>query len=148
MTRPQKGRVITLQHNCRKTYAVTTAALEAELRLGVGLVCLQEPYISKDFRHGRYQTHWPEAGAHKNRRAAVAIRRDLFNRVMVEAQTDLVNHPYIIALDIWELGRSGESTLTFIAIPSDDVRLADGYCRSFRIPFSISPTEPSRPVSG
>ena len=34
-----------LQHNCRKTYAVTIAALEAGLKLGVGLACLQEPYI-------------------------------------------------------------------------------------------------------
>jgi len=44
-----------LQHNCRKTYAVTIAALEAGLELGVGLACLQEPYIDMEFRHGRYQ---------------------------------------------------------------------------------------------
>ena len=44
-----------LQHNCRKTYAVTVAALEAGLELGVGLACLQEPYIDTEFRHGGYQ---------------------------------------------------------------------------------------------
>jgi hypothetical protein len=43
-----------LQHNCRKTYAVTIAALEAGLELGVSLACLQEPYIDREFRHGGY----------------------------------------------------------------------------------------------
>src|ERR1700709_2943609 len=97
-----------LPHNCRKTYAVTIAALEAGLELGVSLECLQEPYIDREFRHGGYQIYWPEAGAHRNRRVAVAIRRDLFDRTTVEARTDLINHPYLMALDIWELNRSRE----------------------------------------
>lgn len=46
--------MLVLQHNCRQTYAVTIAALETGLELGVGLACLQEPYINDEFRHGGY----------------------------------------------------------------------------------------------
>ena len=74
-----------LQHNCRKTYAVTVAALEAGLELGVGLACLQEPYIDTEFRHGGYQIYWPESGSRRDRRVAVAIQRDLVSKVIVEA---------------------------------------------------------------
>lgn len=48
----QRRAVTLLQHNCRKTYAVTVAALEAVLELGVRLACLQEPYIDMELRHG------------------------------------------------------------------------------------------------
>lgn len=97
-----------LQHNCRKTYAIRIAALEAGLELGVGLVCLQEPYIGTEFRHGGYQIYWPQAGTQRNRRVAVAIRRNLHNQLVVEARTDLIDHPYIMAVDIWDLGRAKE----------------------------------------
>ena len=97
-----------LQHNCRKTYAVTVAALEAGLELGVGLACLQEPYIDMEFRHGGYQIYWPEAGSPRDRRVAVAIRRDLVNKMFVEARTDLLDHPYLMAIDVWELNRARE----------------------------------------
>ena len=102
--------MLVLQHNCRQTYAVTIAALEAGLELGVGLACLQEPYVNDGFRHGGYQIYWPEAGKHRNQRVAIAIRRDLFNKIMVEARTDLLDHPYLMALDVWELGRAREKT--------------------------------------
>lgn len=104
---PVRSIVRILQHNCRKTYAVTIAALEAglHLQLGVGQVCLQEPCIGKEFRHGGYQIYWPEAGAQRN-----PIRRGLFNQMVEETTTDLINHPYIMALDIWELGLAKEKT--------------------------------------
>ena len=117
-----------LQHNCRKTYAVMIAALEAGLELGVGLVCLQEPYIDREFRHGGYQIYWPEAGELRNRRVTMAIRRDLFNRTTVEARTDLINHPYIMVLDIWELGRAGERARRTRVINCYDNRLGVGHC--------------------
>ena len=74
-----------LQHNCRKTYAVTVAALEAGLELGVGLACLQEPYIDTEFRHGGYQIYWPESGSRRDRRVVVVIWWDLASKVIVEA---------------------------------------------------------------
>lgn len=97
-----------LQHNCRKTYAVTVAALEAGLELGVGLACLQEPYVDMEFRHGGYQMDWPEAGSLRARRVAIAIRRDLLDKVIVEARTDLLDHPYFMVMDVWELNRARE----------------------------------------
>jgi ribonuclease HI len=117
-----------LQHNCRKTYAITIAALEAGLQLGVGLVCLQEPYIGNEFRHGGYQIYWPEAGAQENRRVAVAIRRDIFNQAVVEARTDLIDHPYIMAVDIWELGRAKEKKRRTRVINCYDNWLGPGLC--------------------
>jgi ribonuclease HI len=117
-----------VQHNCRKTYPVTIAALEAGLELEVGLVCLQEPYIKREFRHGGYQIFWPEAGLHKTRRVATAIRRDLFSRVIVEPRTDLVNHPYFLVLDIWELDRAGEKNRRTRVINCYDNWLGAGCC--------------------
>ena len=52
--------MLVLQHNCRWTYAVNIAALELGLQLGVGLACIQEPYIDRDFSHPGYLFYWPE----------------------------------------------------------------------------------------
>ena len=117
-----------LQHNCRKTYAVTVAALEAGLELGVGLACLQEPYIDMEFRHGGYQIYWPEAGSPRDWRVAIAIRRDLVNKVIVEARTDLIDHPYLIAMDVWELNRAREKTRRTRIINCYDNWLGIGHC--------------------
>lgn len=117
-----------LQHNCRKTYAIMIATLEAGLELGVGLVCLQEPYVGREFRHVGYQIYWPEAGAQGNRRMAVAIRRDLFNQAVVEARTDLIDHPYIMAVDIWERGRAKEKKRRTRVINCYDNWVGPGLC--------------------
>ena len=74
----------------RYTRDQTVTALEAGLELGVGLACLQEPYIDMEFRHGGYQIYWPEAGSLRDRRVALAIRRDLVDKVIVEARTNLL----------------------------------------------------------
>jgi hypothetical protein len=58
----------------------------------------------------------------------VAIRRDLFDRTTVEARTDLINHPYLMALDIWELNRSGEKARRTRVINCYDNWLGSGYC--------------------
>jgi hypothetical protein len=117
-----------LQHDCRKTYAVTIAALEAGLELGVDLACLQEPYIYMELQHRGYQIYWPEAGIRKDHRVAVAIRRDLLNKVMVEARTDLLNHPYLMMMDVWELGRNRERIRQIRIINCYDNWLGPGYC--------------------
>ncbi len=95
-----------LQHNCRRVYAVTIAALEAGLQLGVGLACLQEPYVDCDFQHTGYLIYWPEEGERRDARVAIAVRRDWLHKLVVEARTDLFNHPYLMAMDVWELGRN------------------------------------------
>ena len=117
-----------VQHNCRKTYAITIAALEAGLELGVGLVCLQEPYVAKEFRHTGYQIYWPQAGAQSNRRVAVGIRRDLYSQLIVEARTDLIDHPYIMVVDVWDLGRAGEKKRRTRLVNCYDNWLGPGLC--------------------
>jgi hypothetical protein len=63
-----------------------------------------------------------------NRRVAVAIRRDLFNQAVVEARTDLIDHPYIMAMDIWELGRAKEKKRRTRVINCYDNWLGPGLC--------------------
>jgi Endonuclease-reverse transcriptase len=94
--------MLVLQHNCRKAYAITIAALELGLQLGVGLVCLQEPYIDGVFSHGGFLLYWPE-GERRSCRVVIAVRKDLLNQLIIEARMDLANHPYILVVDIWEL---------------------------------------------
>jgi ribonuclease HI len=92
-----------VQHNCRKNYAITIAALETGLNTGAEVVCLQEPYIHNEFNHGSFLLFWPEKGEQKNKRVLIAVRRELLNQANLEARTDLIDHPYFLALDIWEL---------------------------------------------
>ena len=99
--------MLVLQHNCRRAYAITIAALELGLQLGVGLACLQEPYIDRDFSHGGYLLYWPEGGR-RDCRVVIAVRRDLLDQLIIEARTDLISHPYILAVDIWDLDRARE----------------------------------------
>ena len=99
--------MLVLQHNCRRAYAITIAALELGLQLGVGLACLQEPYIDRDFSHGGYLLYWPEGGR-RDCRVVIAVRRDLLDQLIIEARTDLISHPYILTVDIWDLDRARE----------------------------------------
>jgi Endonuclease-reverse transcriptase len=69
-------------------------------------VYLQEPYIARDFRHGGYLLYWPEEGDRKDARVTIAIRRDLLDKLIIEARLDLLNHPYLMAVDVWDLNRA------------------------------------------
>lgn len=92
-----------IQHNCRKSYPITIAAIEAGIELNAAFICLQEPYIGKySFSHPGYHIRWPEKGIVNEKRVLIAIKKDLTN-IIVENRLDLINHPYFIAIDIWEL---------------------------------------------
>ena len=95
--------MLIVQHNCRRAYAITIAALESGLRVGAALVCLQEPYVDREFGHGGYVIQWPEKGSRRDCRVAVAVRKDLLNAMSTDIRTDLVDHPYFLAIDVWEL---------------------------------------------
>ncbi|ODM14906.1 hypothetical protein SI65_09658 [Aspergillus cristatus] len=82
------------------THPPTQSALELGLELGVGLVCLQEPY-NRGFSHRGYLIYWPE-GDLQSCRVAVAVRRDLGATLVVNARMDLTNHPYALVVDIME----------------------------------------------
>lgn len=93
--------MLIIQHNCGRTYPATLGALEAGIERQIGIICLQEPYILKDFSHPGYLLYWP-GGEKRDQRVLIAIRKDLIGAVRVENRTDLVDHPYLQALDIWE----------------------------------------------
>jgi len=95
--------MIVVQHNCRKTYAVTIAILEIALERGAGVVCLQEPYIGpREISHPGFTLYWPEAKNRKDIRVAVAIKRDVLTSWILEHRTDLINSTHIQCLDIWD----------------------------------------------
>jgi len=96
--------MLVIQHNCRQTYATTIAALETGLKANAAFICVQEPVVGQHtVSHPGYILYWPEAGEQREKRVFIAVRRDLAAQVIIEARTDLINHPYAIALDIWEL---------------------------------------------
>jgi hypothetical protein len=96
--------MLVIQHNCRKSYAITIAAFETGITLNADFVCLQEPYIGiYSFSHPGYEIKWPEKGKNNEKRVLIAIKKDLLTKVITESRSDLVNHPYCMALDVWEL---------------------------------------------
>ena len=94
--------MLIIQHNCGRAYPATLGALEAGIERDIGIICLQEPYISYEFSHPGYLLYWP-GGDKKDQRVLIAVRRDLIGAIRVENRTDLIDHPYLQALDIWEI---------------------------------------------
>src|ERR1700692_4066551 len=97
----------TLQHNCRGAYPITIATLELGLEIGLGLVCLQEPYRGT-FNHRGYLLYWPSKGGREDYRVAIAIRRDLLDQLVIEARTAPKNPPYFMVMDVWDLNSAKE----------------------------------------
>jgi hypothetical protein len=96
--------MLVVQHNCRKAHAIIIAALETGLALKAEIVCLQEPYIGiNNITHGGYTILWPETGLKDKKRVLIIIRKDLQNNLIIELRTNLINHPYALALDIWDI---------------------------------------------
>jgi hypothetical protein len=103
--------MLVIQHNCRKAYAVVIAALETGIQRKAEIVCFQEPFVAREFSHPGYVCYWPQEGARRDARVVVAVRRDLLSSQAVEVRTDLINHPYMLAVNIWELERSSKRRL-------------------------------------
>ena len=55
------------------------------------------------FSHPEYEIKWPEKGENKQKRVLIAIKKDLLTKIIIKRRSDLVNHPYFLALDVWEL---------------------------------------------
>jgi hypothetical protein len=93
--------MLIIQHNYRKAYAITIAALETGLKRNAAFVYLQEPYIGKNtISHPGYILYWPEIGKQNEKRVSIAIKRDIMAQLIIKARTDLINHPYALVLDI------------------------------------------------
>jgi hypothetical protein len=96
--------MLVIQHNCRKEHAIIITVLETGLALKAEIICLQEPYIGiNNITHGGYTILWPETGPKDKKRVLIAIRKDLQNNLIIESKTDLINHPYALTLDIWDI---------------------------------------------
>jgi len=72
------------------TAATTTAALEAALERRAEIVL-----------HPSYQLRWPEC-ERRDIRVALAIRVDVLDTYVFEERTDLIGHPCVQCLDVWE----------------------------------------------
>jgi hypothetical protein len=93
--------MLVIQHNCRQSYAITIAAFETDISLNANFICLQEPYIGiYSFFHSGYEIKWPEKGKNNKKRVLIAIKKDLLTRVITESRSNLVNHPYCMALNV------------------------------------------------
>jgi hypothetical protein len=71
------------------------------LALNAAFIYLQEPYVRVyTFSHPSYKIKWPKKGENKEKRVLIIIRKDLLMKVIMEIYLDLVNHPYVLTLDI------------------------------------------------
>jgi hypothetical protein len=93
--------MLVIQHNYRQAYSIIIAAFETGLTLNADFIYLQEPYIGVySFSHPGYEIKWPEKGENKEKRVLIAIRKDLLTKVIMKVRSDLVNHSYVLALNI------------------------------------------------
>jgi hypothetical protein len=93
--------MLIIQHNYKQAYSITIAAFEIGLALNAAFIYLQEPYVGVyTFSHPDYEIKWPEKGENKEKRVLIIIRKDLLTKVITEIRSDLVNHPYVLTLDI------------------------------------------------
>jgi hypothetical protein len=54
--------------------------------------------------HPGFLFYWPE-NPREYARVVTAVRWDIVVNIVIKARTDLINHPYFIAVDIMERGR-------------------------------------------
>ena len=103
--------MLVVQHNCGRGYESTIASLETAISVEAGIVCLQEPFLgNRNITHSAFNFYWP-GGSRTDARVLTAVKKELVNKIIVENRTDLVNYPYFLALDIWDIdGQSGKPT--------------------------------------
>lgn len=93
-----------IQHNCQKNYAVCQATFQVGKEIGAEILCLQEPYIGLGgMSHPAYDLRFSTVGQIRQQRVALGIKKDVGGRLMAETRSDLVDHPYIQVVDVWEL---------------------------------------------
>ncbi|POS82856.1 hypothetical protein EPUL_005389, partial [Erysiphe pulchra] len=92
---------------------------------------LQEPYLSeKGMVHPAYDLRFSDAGETQQQRVAVGVKKDIRGRIIVESRSDLIEHPYIQVLDVWELdvqkkrkGNQGLSLFMIIGLEKNNLGL-------------------------
>lgn len=95
--------MLVVQHICGQGYESTIMALETALSIGAGMVMLQGPFIgTREISHSAFNFYWLQA-ERKEIKAMMAIQKELTDKIVIEHRTDLINHPYVMLLEICEL---------------------------------------------
>ena len=93
-----------VKHNCQRNYAVCQATFQVGVDVGAEILCIQEPYLGgKGMAHSAYEFRFSYKGERRQQRVAIGVKKDLGGRMVVEPRSDLIEHPYIQVIDIWEL---------------------------------------------
>ena len=75
-------------------------ALETAFNIEVGIIILQEPFISNwELFCNTFNFYWLQ-GDRIAIRVMTTIKKDLFSKIIAEYMTDLVNHPIFTLLEI------------------------------------------------
>lgn len=96
--------MLVVQQNCGKGYESKISVHKAGLGLNAGVVCNQKPFLgNKNLSHAGFNLYRP-FGLHnqKDNQVLVAVRKEILNQLVVENRTNLVSHPYCLAVDITE----------------------------------------------
>ncbi len=95
--------MLVVQHNCGQGYESKVLALEMALSIGAGIVMLQELFIgTREINHIAFNLYWSQA-KRKEIKVMMTVQKKLTDKIVVEYRTDLINHPYIMLLEIREL---------------------------------------------
>lgn len=95
--------MLVVQHNCGQGYESTIMTLETALSIGAGIVMLQETFIGiREISHSAFNLYWPQA-KRKEIRLMTAVQKELMDKIVVEHRNDLINHSYVMLLEIREL---------------------------------------------
>lgn len=95
--------MLVIQHNCGREYKSTIASLEIAINIKAHIVCLQKLFIkNRNITHSAFNLYW--LGKLKTEaRILTAVKKWLVNKIIVENKTDLIDHPYFLALDIRDM---------------------------------------------
>ena len=52
------------------------------------------------FSHPGYEIKWPEKGKNSEKRVFTTIKKDLLTKIITENHSNLVDHPYFLAIDV------------------------------------------------
>lgn len=64
-------------------------------------MCIQELYIGGDvLTHSAYDIRWETVEQRKEQREAIGIAVSPRGRFLVEARTDIIEHSYVMAIDV------------------------------------------------
>ena len=117
-----------IQLNCQHNYAVCQATFQVGVEIEADFICLQEPYVGmRGMSHPAYDFVMGNAGETRQQRVAFGIKKDIRANVIVETRSDLVDHPYIQIIDIWELDLCGNKSRKTRIINLYDDWVGDGY---------------------